>query len=75
MTWTLAKHTLKFGADIRYNDVDNKAAFDSKGTFTFNNLQDYMNNNALARSAGAADASFVADAVADVLLRAGRLPS
>ncbi len=47
MTWNVAtKHSLKFGADIRYNHVDNRAAFNSKGTFTFNNLQDYMNNNA-----------------------------
>ncbi|MBI2221604.1 MAG: TonB-dependent receptor [Acidobacteria bacterium] len=44
MTWTREKHTFKFGADLRYNDVDNQAAFDSKGTFTFNSLQDYMNN-------------------------------
>ena len=36
---------VKFGADIRYNDVNNNAAFDSKGTFTFDNLQAYMNNN------------------------------
>jgi hypothetical protein len=43
-TWTREKHTFKFGADLRYNDVDNQAAFDSKGTFNFNNLQDYMNN-------------------------------
>jgi len=44
LTWNAAKHGLKFGADIRYNDVANRAAFNSKGTFTFNNLQDYMNN-------------------------------
>ncbi len=44
MTWTREKHTFKFGTDLRYNDVDNNAAFDSKGTFTFNSLQDYMNN-------------------------------
>lgn len=44
MTWTREKHTFKFGADVRYNDVDNEAAFDSKGSFTFNSLQDYMNN-------------------------------
>ena len=46
LTWNSARHTLKFGADVRLNDVDNRAAFDSKGTFVFNNLQDYMNNNA-----------------------------
>jgi len=44
MTWTREKHTFKFGGDLRYNDVDNQAAFNSKGSFTFNNLQDYMNN-------------------------------
>jgi Carboxypeptidase regulatory-like domain/TonB dependent receptor-like, beta-barrel len=45
-TWTKGKHTLKFGADIRYNIVNNESAFDSKGTFTFNSLQDFMNNSA-----------------------------
>ena len=45
-TWNASRHALKFGADVRYNDVDNQAAFNSKGTFTFNNLQDYMNNRA-----------------------------
>jgi hypothetical protein len=46
LTWTAPRHTLKLGVDVRYNDVLNEAAFDSKGTFTFNSLQDYMNNNA-----------------------------
>ena len=46
LTWTKGRHTIKFGADIRYNKADNQSAFDSKGTFTFNNLQDYMNNTA-----------------------------
>ena len=44
-TWSAAKHSVKFGADVRLNDVTNNAAFDSKGTFTFDNLQGYMNNN------------------------------
>jgi hypothetical protein len=44
LTWTRDKHTLKFGADIRYNKLKNIAAFDSKGSFGFNNLQDFMNN-------------------------------
>ena len=44
LTWTLARHSLKLGADIRYNDVDNVSAFNSKGFFVFNNLQDYVNN-------------------------------
>lgn len=45
-TWNASKHAIKLGADVRYNDVDNIAAFNSKGNFTFNNLQDYMNNRA-----------------------------
>ena len=45
-TWTKGKHTLKFGVDLRYNDVQNNADFNSKGNFTFSSLQDYMNNTA-----------------------------
>jgi hypothetical protein len=46
LTWTRSRHTFKFGADIRYNKAFNESGFDTKGTFTFNNLQDYMNNSA-----------------------------
>jgi hypothetical protein len=45
-TWTTGKHTLKFGADLRYNTNDNKSSFDIKGTFNFNSLQDFLNNTA-----------------------------
>lgn len=41
------RHSLKFGADIRRIQLFNLAAFDSKGTFNFNNLQDYLNNVAV----------------------------
>ena len=44
MTWTRDKHTLKFGADIRLNKMTNVAGFDTKGTFGFSDLQNYMNN-------------------------------
>ncbi len=47
-TWTKGRHTLKFGADIRYNKALNQSDFNSKGNFTFNNLQDYMNNTAFS---------------------------
>lgn len=40
------RHVLKIGADVRYLSLDSLAAFDSKGTFTFTNLQDYLNNRA-----------------------------
>jgi hypothetical protein len=48
LTWTKGRHTLKFGADIRYNKAYNQSDFDSKGTFVFNNLQDYLNNTAFS---------------------------
>jgi hypothetical protein len=46
VTWTAGKHTFKFGADLRRNLLHNVSGFDIKGTFAFNNLQDYLNNNA-----------------------------
>ncbi|MGE0452776.1 MAG: TonB-dependent receptor [Vicinamibacteria bacterium] len=47
-TWTKGRHTLKFGADIRYNKVVNNSDFNSKGAYLFNNLQDYMNSTAFS---------------------------
>lgn len=44
LTWQQGRHSIKFGADIRRIQLFNLAAFDSKGTFTFNNLEDYLNN-------------------------------
>jgi len=58
VTWNAAKHGVKFGADLRLNDVTNNAAFDSKGTFTFDNLQAYMNNNASRVAQALQTASF-----------------
>jgi hypothetical protein len=61
VTWNKERHTFKFGADIRYNKVDNGSAFDSKGTFTFNNLQDYTNNLASSFAQALQTASFQTD--------------
>jgi hypothetical protein len=47
LSWQKGQHALKFGGDIRRIQLFNLAAFDSKGTFTFNNLQDYLNNSAV----------------------------
>jgi carboxypeptidase family protein len=44
LTLQKGSHSIKFGADIRRIQLFNLAAFDSKGTFTFNNLEDYLNN-------------------------------
>jgi len=46
VTWTLPRHSVTFGTDLRYNTVDNESAINLKGTFSFNSLQDYMNNTA-----------------------------
>jgi Carboxypeptidase regulatory-like domain/TonB dependent receptor len=58
VTWSAAKHNVKFGADVRLNNVINNAAFDSKGSFTFDNLQAYMNNNASRVAQALQTASF-----------------
>ena len=52
------RHSMKAGADIRYVQLENLAAFDTKGTFTFNNLQDYMNNVAVSFAQALQTASF-----------------
>ena len=44
VTNSFGNHTLKFGADIRRNLFTNNAGFDTKGTFGFNNLTDFLNN-------------------------------
>ncbi len=59
-TWARGRHSVKFGADIRYINLANDAAFDSKGTFTFNSLQDYMNNQAVSFQQALQVSSFVA---------------
>ncbi|HZE67952.1 MAG TPA: carboxypeptidase regulatory-like domain-containing protein [Pyrinomonadaceae bacterium] len=51
-------HSMKFGADIRKLKLFNIAAFDSKGTFTFANLQDYINNRATTFAQALNTASF-----------------
>lgn len=40
----LGRHALKFGADLRRLRLLNNAGFDSKGTFTFDNFPDFLNN-------------------------------
>ena len=60
LTFQKGRHSFKAGADIRYIDLDNVAAFDSKGTFTFDSLQDYMNNNARIFQQALQTASFTA---------------
>lgn len=58
LSWQKGRHAVKFGADIRRIQLFNLAAFDSKGTFTFNNLQDYLNNVAVTFAQALQTATF-----------------
>ncbi len=58
LSWQRGEHSFKFGADIRKLKLFNIAAFDSKGTFTFANLQDYINNRATTFAQALNTASF-----------------
>ncbi|MDD5542309.1 MAG: TonB-dependent receptor [Acidobacteriia bacterium] len=44
LSWQKGRQSFKFGTDIRRIRLFNLAAFDSKGTYSFNNFQDFMNN-------------------------------
>ncbi|CAN5684664.1 hypothetical protein BH18ACI4_BH18ACI4_20060 [soil metagenome] len=61
LSWTSGKHGLKFGADIRFNQLFNKSGFDLKGTYNFNNLQDYLNNSAFSFAQAVSPTNFVAE--------------
>jgi outer membrane receptor protein involved in Fe transport len=54
-------HSLKFGADIRFNQLFNRSGFDLKGTYTFNNFADFLNNNAFAFSQAVSATNFLAE--------------
>jgi outer membrane receptor protein involved in Fe transport len=58
LSWQRGDHSFKFGADIRKLKLFNIAAFDSKGTFGFANLQDYINNRATTFAQALNTASF-----------------
>lgn len=42
----LGRQSFKFGADIRYIQLFNNAAFNTKGVFAFSSLANFLNNNA-----------------------------
>ena len=57
-TYLQGRHSLKFGIDIRRNRFFNLSAFDSKGTWTFNSLADFLNNRASRLRQSITDPSF-----------------
>jgi outer membrane receptor protein involved in Fe transport len=56
--WIHGKHTVKFGLNIARQRLINLAAFDTKGTYTFNNFADFMNNQASTLALALNTASF-----------------
>ena len=57
-TYILSRHSLKFGVDLRRNRLFNRAGFDSKGTWTFNSLEDFLNNRAFSLAQAINEATF-----------------
>jgi hypothetical protein len=60
LSWQTGRHSIKGGLDLRHIRLSNIAAFDSKGTFVFNNLSDYLNNFAFSYQQALQTASFLA---------------
>jgi outer membrane receptor protein involved in Fe transport len=58
LSWQKGRQSLKFGLDIRQIRLSNVSAFDSKGTFTFNGLQAYLNNFAISYTQALQTSSF-----------------
>ncbi|MBI4474090.1 MAG: TonB-dependent receptor [Acidobacteria bacterium] len=59
-TYTAGRHSMKFGLDLRKYWLFNRSGFDSKGTWSFPNLADFLNNNALSLNQAVNEASFLA---------------
>ena len=59
-TYTTGRNSLKFGLDLRRYSLSNRSQIDSKGTWSFGGLQDFLNNNATKLTQAINDASFVA---------------
>lgn len=57
-TYLMGRHSLKMGVDIHYNKLFNRAGFDSKGTWRFNSLADFINNQAFSLDQAVNEATF-----------------
>lgn len=57
-SFTKGRHSLKFGVNIARQRLFNLAAFDTKGTYTFSNFADFMNNQPATLALALNTASF-----------------
>jgi outer membrane receptor protein involved in Fe transport len=44
LSWLTGRHSVKFGFDVRHIHLFNNAAFNTKGSFTFSNFANFLNN-------------------------------
>ncbi len=44
LSWLKGRHSLKLGTDIRHIHLFNRAAFNTKGTYSFSNFATFINN-------------------------------
>lgn len=57
-TWMHGRHSVKAGVDVRRNRLFNRSGFDAKGTWSFDNLSDFLNNNASSYRQAVNESSF-----------------
>jgi hypothetical protein len=63
LTWNRGKHTMKFGAEIDRDQMNNLQLGNISGAFTFSNAMTSQPNTALQGTAGSSIASFLLGAV------------
>src|SRR6185312_2224986 len=63
LTWTRGKHTMKFGAEIDRDQMNNLQLGNISGAFTFSNAMTSQPNTPLQGTAGSSIASFLLGAV------------
>jgi hypothetical protein len=59
-TYLRGRHSIKFGIDLRRNQFDNRTTFDAKGTWFFQNLSEFLNNEATVFRQSGVNPSFEA---------------
>ncbi|MEW5979145.1 MAG: carboxypeptidase regulatory-like domain-containing protein [Acidobacteriota bacterium] len=57
-TYISGRHSFKFGGDLRRNQLFSRSGFDSKGTWTFGSLADFLNNRATLLRQAVNEATF-----------------
>lgn len=57
-TYLAGRHSLKFGTDLRRNRLFNRSGFDSKGSWLFNSLSDFLNNRAFSLNQAVNESTF-----------------